>query len=376
VVLIMGAVALVVDEHQEYVIANRASHGAWARAVDVTAPPTNIWLVITGARGERQVTPNAPSAVRSLDPRALADGPTRLQRNGRELVVWTGGRPSGRVSAVYDLTPREQAENRLELSLGVGAVVSIAAAATIGGTIARRAVRPLSAALTRQRRFVADASHELRTPLAVLMLRAEMLGRRPPGVVDAELTAELTGLVQDAKAMGEVVDDLLLAAELEHRPQQGETVHLWAVASEVANRLRPLAEQRSVTLTAVCLDGPTERQPVDAVNGRPGALRRAIASLVDNALAHTPPGGRIVVEVGRRPDQVTVCVRDNGHGLDPAQAQRLVEPFARGTSSGQGRRFGLGLALVAEVARAHGGRLEVDGEPGRGAAFTLVLPGS
>jgi two-component system OmpR family sensor kinase len=176
--------------------------------------------------------------------------------------------------------------------------------------------------------------------------------------------------------MGEVVDDLLLAAELEHRPQRAGKVDLWSVASEVVKSLQPLAEERSVALAAARIGDPSSAGRPDAVSGSAAALRRAVMSLVDNALAHTPRGGQIDIEVGNWPDQVTVCVRDNGEGLDPDQSDRLVERFARGTTSGQGRRFGLGLALVEEVARAHGGRLDVDGEPGHGAAFTLVLPAS
>ena len=71
-----------------------------------------------------------------------------------------------------------------------------------------------------------------------------------------------------------------------------------------------------------------------------------------------------------------LSVADQGDGLDPAEAHRLLERFSRGTSGDAGRRFGLGLALVDEVARAHGGSLLVDGEPGRGATFTLRLPRS
>jgi two-component system OmpR family sensor kinase len=168
--------------------------------------------------------------------------------------------------------------------------------------------------------------------------------------------------------LGDVVNDLLLSVELQHRPQDGEPVDLAALAEDVAQSLQPLAGQRSVALIAS--PGP----PDCMVSGAPAALRRAIISLVDNAIAHTPAGGHVRVNVVAEANQVTVAVIDDGEGLDPAQAHRLVQRFSRGTSNGGGRRFGLGLALVDEVARAHGGTLIVDGEPGAGASFTIRLP--
>jgi two-component system, OmpR family, sensor kinase len=174
------------------------------------------------------------------------------------------------------------------------------------------------------------------------------------------------------------VNDMLLSVELQHRPQEGERIDLATLAADVTASLEPLADQRSVELTTELIPRTDGSPPI--VSGAEAALRRAIVSLVDNAIAHTPSGGHVRVAVGAI-SQVTpvdgwlsVAVIDDGEGLDPQQTHRLVERFSRGTSAGTGRRFGLGLALVDEVARAHGGVLDVDGEPGRGATFTLRLP--
>ena len=141
-------------------------------------------------------------------------------------------------------------------------------------------------ALGLQRRFVADASHELRTPLTVLHTRAQLLRRRLAGqTADPATRDELDRLVRDAQSLGEVVTDLLLAAELEHAPQRGEPVDVGAVAREVVASLSVLADEREVALTTSGTD-----DGVDVV-GIEAALRRALTALVDNALAHTGSGG-------------------------------------------------------------------------------------
>jgi two-component system OmpR family sensor kinase len=367
--LAIGVIALILDETQEHRQAGNAARRAWAGPVDVAEPPTNVWFIAVRPDGERIFSPTTPVAVRRLDPRRLPDRELQLDSGGHELVVWTGDHPLGRLSAIYDLNPREAQERPLIISLALACLFGLLIATVTGAALARRAVRPLGTALALQRRFVADASHELRTPLTILTLRAQILQTHLPNSVGPPVTDELDQLIRDAQVMSEVVDDLLLTLTLARRRQAGQHVDLWTLTSEVARSLQPLADRRPVTLsTSGC------RAEVSGVHGRPTALRRAITALVENAIEHTPPGGHVQLEVGTRPGQVTVSISDDGEGLDPAEAGRLVQRFAQGPSPDRGRRFGLGLALVEEVTRAHGGRLEVDGEPGRGATFTIVLP--
>lgn len=378
VVLVVAAAVLLIDEHQQHQQAGRASRSAWASADDVNDPPAGTWLIAITGSGRRLVTQGAPSEVAGVNPDSFPDGISRTVRDGQELVLYTGNRELGRVSAVYDVSPHEVEQRRLQLSLGIAGLLGIAGAAAVGTVIGRRAVRPLGAAMSLQRRFVADASHELRTPLSVLLLRAQLLRRHLAGQVPTDRTAELDRLVHDAKVMGDVVNDMLLSVELQHRPQDGERIDLAELAVDVTASLQPLADQRAVELSTESIATVDGSAPL--VKGAEPALRRAIVSLVDNAIAHTPSGGHVRVAVGpiNGPGAVGgwlgVAVIDDGEGLDPQQTHRLVERFSRGTSVGAGRRFGLGLALVDEVARAHGGVLEVDGEPGRGATFTLRLP--
>jgi signal transduction histidine kinase len=364
VVGVMVGGVLLVDRHEQAVRVDQATQGVWDRADDVLDPPSGTWLVSVDASGDRRVTREAPGWVSAIDPARLPDGRARFRVGEHELVAWTGGRSAGRrLTAVSDIRPIEEQTERLRTAMLAAAAFGVLGAALVGLLIGRRAVRPLGEALALQRRFVADASHELRTPLAVLTTRAQLLRRH---VGEADVTGEVDQLVRDAQAMGEVVNDLLLSAELRHEPGHGEPVELAELVERVVESLRPLADERGV--------GVVGTGPAATVLGVPSALHRAVSALVDNAIAHTPPGGHVRVEVGRQAETVTVRVVDDGEGLDPQAARQMIRRFARGTTRDAGRRFGLGLALVEEVARAHGGRLDVDGAPGVGATFSLVLP--
>lgn len=119
-------------------------------------------------------------------------------------------------------------------------------------------MQPLGRALNPQRRFVADASYELRTPLAVLHTRAELIRRRlarAGDVADDRLRADVTRLTTDTRAVGEVVEDLLLSAELQHRPAAGVPVDAGDLVRDLVTSVGPYAERRGVTLAADTGDG-------------------------------------------------------------------------------------------------------------------------
>ncbi len=392
-VLVMGAALLAVERHQQRVQAAAATRLAWVSADDLTDPPAGVWLVVSTAQGLRRASARAPSSWAEVDPARLPDGPAWATVGGEQVEVFTGNKPIGRLSAVFDGRVDEVERQRLLGALLIATLVGVLGALVLGAMIARRAVRPLGDALALQRRFVADASHELRTPLTVLHTRAQLVRRRLRDQVDPVSSGELDLLVSDAQVLGEVVGDLLLAAEVGGRQGHGEQVDLIAVARAVVESMHDIAAEKNVDLVAE-VPGGAQGGPQDGAAGLAGheaqglvadgaasvlgaavAIRRALSSLVDNALAHTAAGGHVRVQVVTEPDVVLVHVVDDGEGLDPATASQLVQRFARGTdAAGAGRRFGIGLALVDEVARAHGGTLQIEGQLGEGARFSLRLP--
>jgi signal transduction histidine kinase len=111
--------------------------------------------------------------------------------------------------------------------------------------------------------------------------------------------------------------------------------------------------------------------------GRCTALRRALTSLIDNALAHEHRGGTIAVVLRRHHSDVVIDVRDDGVGIEPGAMGTLFNRFSHGsahTSAGDRPRYGIGLSLVREIAHAHGGKISVAQTPGGGATLTLTIP--
>ncbi|WP_336215612.1 sensor histidine kinase [Nonomuraea sp. LPB2021202275-12-8] len=226
-----------------------------------------------------------------------------------------------------------------------------------------------TASESRMRRFLADASHELRTPLTSVRGFAELYRR---GGGD---TGEMMGRIEDEAArMGVLVNDLMTLAQLdEERPLDRQAVDLLEVAADSIRDARVRVPDRQVRLSGL----EDTLVPVSVV-GDEARLRQVAANLVGNALAHTPPDAAVTVRVGRRAGLAVLEVADTGPGLSPEHVPYIFDRLYR-VSPGRSRSVGgagLGLAIVAAIVHAHGGKVELDTEPGNGATFRVLLPGS
>ncbi|AGL16874.1 HAMP domain-containing sensor histidine kinase [Actinoplanes sp. N902-109] len=341
---------------------------------DVVDPPPGTWIFVVDANGRLRSTPGAPARFPdgSALERVRAGGAARTSAvdvGGSDYLIVTRRRGTAVVQVVGSLAGQEGERHRLLAALGLAGLIGLAAAAAAGTWLARRATAPLGEALARQRRFVADASHELRTPVTQLHTRAQLLQQDlRAGAAPGTTAADVEQLLVGTRQLGEVIEDLLLSTQPVQAGAAAE-VDLGVVAAGAVTAFAARARAHGVELALdPDPDGPS------LVRGREAALRRVVTALIDNALSHTPDGGRVGVELrsggGTRP--VTLTVRDDGTGFDPADAQRIFDRFARG--HGDQRRFGLGLALAREVVTGHGGTIEAAGAPGRGARFTVRLP--
>jgi signal transduction histidine kinase len=348
---------------------------AWGAEHGVTAGPVGcnwIFRLSDGRFDSGTVDPPAGFPMRAPMNRVAAGAPaetTVLARNGTVYHVLTQARGDAVVQVVFDARYQIADRRHLLMAFLLAAAVGLLAALVTGVLVGHRAVAPLAEALARQRRFVADASHELRTPIAQVHTRAQLLARRAGASPGAD-RRDLERLVGTTRRLGEIVDELLLSARLSAGPADEPPrapVDLVPLAATAVATETERAAERDVRLVLVA---PDEALPVPGIES---ALRRVIAELLANALAHTPAGGRITVTLRSERDRAELVVADTGDGFDPADADRLFDRFHRGAGAGD-RRFGLGLALLREVVTGHGGTIAADGRPGQGATFTVRLP--
>ncbi len=224
----------------------------------------------------------------------------------------------------------------------------------------------LDTAFRTQRALLDDVGHELRTPLTVLRGHLEMMDAGDPPDVNA--TREL--LLDEIDRMGRLVDELVLLARSERpdflviAPVDVDDVveGAFAHASTLAERDFRIDQKAHVVV-------PADRQ----------RLTQALLALTSNAIRFTTRDDQIALGARAGADTVEIWVRDTGTGIEPADHERIFERFGRaGTpgreAGGTGHNSGLGLSIVAAIARAHGGRVDLVSAPGRGSVFTLVLP--
>lgn len=369
-VLLIALVTIVVVRGQAG-SADELLRSAVATADDVGDPPAGTWLVMT-ARGGTTVTPGLPDQLLP-ELAALRESATEqaqlttVENDVGEYRIATGVARGKPVQAVLDLATAHQERARLLQTMGLACALGLVFAGLLGVLIGRRAVRPLAQALSLQRTFVADAGHELRAPLTLLSTRAQVLDRalRRNGSSD-ELLRDSDGVVQDTKRLGEVVDDLLAAAD--PRAAEGHApVDLAQIARDVAASAGAHAEQAEVRLRWHADEGSL------LVLGAVGAIRRATIALVDNAIDHTPPDGDVRITVRRHRRDVILAVSDTGPGIGPEEAQRVLRRFDTGGHRAGRAHYGLGLALTHDVANRHGGQLRLAPSEA-GATFEIVLP--
>jgi two-component system, OmpR family, sensor kinase len=240
-----------------------------------------------------------------------------------------------------------------------------ALAATMNDLLSR-----LRRALERERAFVADASHELRSPLAILRGELELAGRPRRGA--SELTAAVRTAAEEADRLSRITDDLLVLARgdvgrLDLRPAQTDLRTLLGRSAALAG---PLLAAAQVTCQ---VDVPAgTRACVD-----PDRARQAVDNLLANAARFAPAGSVIVIAARNDGPGLRIEVHDDGPGFPDAFLPHAFERFRRpdtGRSRDDGGA-GLGLAIVAAICAAHGGRAMAGNKPGGGAIVSLWFPG-
>jgi two-component system sensor histidine kinase KdpD len=238
--------------------------------------------------------------------------------------------------------------------------------APIGLILALQDVTYLRDQEARREQLIATLSHELRTPLTSLRMAGELLARTsPPLPVEARSLVEAAR--EDVARLEDVAHRLLELSRsraMSIALERG-TVSLPGLVERMARVFALQAREQGVSLETAAPEGEL------SVAGDATKLTWALSNLIGNALRYTPRGGTIRLEVAPAGEVVRISVADTGPGIPPERRERIFERHVQGDEPGAA---GLGLAIVRDVVQAHGGRIFLESEVGRGSRFVLELP--
>lgn len=222
----------------------------------------------------------------------------------------------------------------------------------------------LEGAFEAEKQFTADASHELRTPVSVIKSACEYAEKY--GETPEEQRETLAMIHRQADRMAELIQQLLSITRLDQGTE--------------GLRLEPL--DLDALVEGVCAEQPYPRQRLFCqvggavwVRGDAGLLRRLLQNLIDNGFKYGTPQGHVWVTLEGKGNTARLQVRDDGIGIPEDQQEKVWQRFYQvDPSRREGGGAGLGLAMVKKIAQLHGGTVTLDSAPGRGSAFTLILP--
>jgi signal transduction histidine kinase/DNA-binding response OmpR family regulator len=219
--------------------------------------------------------------------------------------------------------------------------------------------------------FLAIVSHELRTPLVTISGWTNLLLTRqlPPEMIQKALKTIQRGAKFQAELVGDILDFSCIATG--NFPMNFEDLDLKSVIEQTMEAMRPLAEEKKITVVAELGDAPS------TVSGDPNRLHQLFSNLISNAIKFTGENGKVFLTLGQSGDSVWIKVTDTGIGVEPAFLPNMFKPFVQ-ADSGNTRRYGglgLGLAIVHRLVELHGGDIRVDSAgPGQGTTFHVALP--
>lgn len=227
------------------------------------------------------------------------------------------------------------------------------------------AMERLRVARDAQERLIANAAHELRTPLGLMRTEMDLALRKERSA--EELRAALAEARGEVTRLSNLAARLLDLAALGKVTWEAKAGDLAALVREAAEACEAEAEARGVTIS---LSLPDEAPAAFEAQ----TARQAIDNLLSNAMAHAPRGTMIGVGIEAADEVWCISVEDAGEGVRAEEAEQLFEPFFRGAKAKRGQGAGLGLSIVREIARRHGGKVYLGAKQGRGARFVLEMP--
>ena len=260
---------------------------------------------------------------------------------------------------------QEFRENSYQAML-FASLVAIVLASCIGFLFARNLVAPINR-MTKTARAIKEGDLSLRTPLMAIQSTVEAM---VDGVFEAD-AERLETVNSEVQRLSRLVDALLKLSRLENRatPMKEEVVDVGELIQSIVSTHEAFVADSGLTFEYRAEKGVL-------VVGDPDMIRQATANLISNAVRYTPEGGHVSVTVSKGDIMASIAVRDTGIGLSPEEAKMVFSRFWR-ADAGRNRAsggLGIGLAVVKEIVDRHGGWVQVEGEKGKGACFTLHFP--
>lgn len=223
----------------------------------------------------------------------------------------------------------------------------------------------LNSAFAAQSQFSGNAAHELRTPLALMQAQLELFSAEHP-TLDKDTENLLLLLSEQTERLSQVTKTLL---EMSHLKSLARTdkVDIGPMIEEIFTDLSPLAEEKAVTM---------ERSGEGVTVSSDTLLYRLFFNLIENAVKYNRPGGSIQVKIAHQEEKLSICIKDTGYGIPLADRQNIFQPFFRvdKSRSRAAGGVGLGLSLVWEIVRLHGGCVWVEDSSDQGTTMVVQLP--
>jgi PAS domain S-box-containing protein len=214
--------------------------------------------------------------------------------------------------------------------------------------------------------FFAMVTHDLRGPLTTIIGYTELVLTKKEQI-GKEIARMLETVVNSANKLNEMVDNFLTISRLETGnikiEPQPEDIH--EILRELERNYYPVAEQKGI-------DFITDIPDLPAVSVDRRYFERAVSNLLQNSFKFTPAGGTVTLKAEIEGGEIIISVEDTGPGIPKEDIGRIFDKYFRGAKSTKG--VGLGLMIVDAVAKAHGGRVSVQSEPGRGSTFRIYMP--
>ncbi len=345
-----------------------AAHGARSPAVETAYGPATVRRVVVGGTIVGRASLRFPADALPAPERQLRSALVRTTLVGAAIaaavalvigiaVTHAIIRPLRRLTDAVQRLGRGERSSRVNLD-APGELGELAAA-----------VDAMAASLEREdelrKALTADVAHELRTPVTILAAHLEAI---LDGVADAT-PEHVASLFEEVQRLGRLIEDLetLASAEAAGLRLERTPLELAALVRSTVDLLAPRFESAGVRV-----DVRADREVVVAGDGR--RLGQVVRNLLTNALAFTPPGGSVDVLLEARNGTARLAVSDTGIGISAEELPHVFERFWRGRGTHGTQGSGIGLAVVDELVRAHGGSVGAESDRGRGARFTVELP--